>query len=186
MQRPEKYDMFKQPEMYFNVSDDQNSTLKNKNSSIKIEMLNKVCAQDALNGSGFRAPEMKGQLYLRAEGKKTWKKLHFILKTSGLYYCPKGKPITTSTKDLQCLITFEMNCVYFGLGWKKKFKSPTDFGFAIKNPEIQTKSPKHIKYLCADSEDELRLWVNGIRMAKYGRTLVDNFERFRTVDNSNG
>src|SRR6218665_323089 len=154
MPRPEKYDMFHRPEVYFLTSctEDPNSTLKFKD-AMRSELLSKLCGPDGTGSGQLRPPEIKGQLHLRTEGKKTWKKMHFVLKSSGLYYCAKGKPTNNSTKDLQCLITFEMNCVYFGLGWKKKYKAPTDFCFAIKNPEIQTKSPKQIKYLCADNLD---------------------------------
>ena len=123
-----------------------------------------------------KVPQIESWLFLRAEGKKTWKKYFFSLRPSGLYYCVKGKP--KSTADLLCLATFEMNCVYFGFGWRKKFKAPNDFGFAIKHPQLQVKSPKQIRYLCAESEEEFRLWITGIRMAKYGRKLLDNYRQF--------
>ena len=31
-----------------------------------------------------------------------------------------------------CLVQFEFVELYNGLGWKKKYHAPTDFGFALK------------------------------------------------------
>ena len=42
-------------------------------------------------------------------------------------------------KDLICLASFEGCSVYLGVGWRKKFKSPTDFGFALKPPQVSEK-----------------------------------------------
>ena len=39
----------------------------------------------------------------------------------------------------------------------------------------QAKNPKYIRYLCSDTELELNKWVTGIRLAKYGRTLYENY-----------
>ena len=68
-----------------------------------------------------------------------------------------------------------MNHVYGGVGWRKKHKAPTDFGFCIKHPKLQSKSSKFIKYLCADDERTLHRWMVGIRIAKSGRKLLDNY-----------
>ncbi len=65
--------------------------------------------------------------------------------------------------------------VYYGVKWQPKFKSPTRHCFAIKHPQIQAKNPKYIRYLCADTEAELNKWVVGARLAKYGRTLYENY-----------
>ena len=43
-------------------------------------------------GSGqARIPRVETMLYLKSEGKKAWKKYHFVLRASGIYYNPKGK-----------------------------------------------------------------------------------------------
>ena len=83
---------------------------------------------------GVGAPEVEGTLWLKAESKKSWKKFHFVLRTSGLYYAPKGKK---TSKDLVCLARFDVNQVYFGVKWQPKFKSPTRHCFAIKHPQVK-------------------------------------------------
>ena len=92
--------------------------------------------EEYFSSTGVGAPEMEGYIWLKSENKKSWKKFHFILRTSGLYYSPKGKK---TSKDLLCLCTFDVNQVYYGVGWKRKFKSPTDFCFGIKHPQIQAR-----------------------------------------------
>lgn len=90
---------------------------------------------------------------------------------------------------------FDVNQIYFGVKWQPKFKAPTRHCFAIKHPQIQAKNPKYIRYLCADNEVrvwkckkgtkswttvfllqvDLNKWVTGIRLAKHGRQLYENF-----------
>lgn len=62
------------------------------------------------------------------------------------------------------------------MGWKKKYKAPTDYCFAIKHPRLQEpKSTKYIKYLCAEDQQNLERWVTGIRLAKHGKQLMENY-----------
>ena len=166
IKRPEVFDIFNRPEMYL---------LGETSSQIGLEMDDRArieLVEEYFSSSGVGAPEVEGNLYLKAESKKSWKKFHFVLRTSGLYYAPKGKK---SSKDLVCLARFDVNQVYYGVKWQPKFKSPTRHCFAIKHPQIQAKNPKYIRYLCADTEQELNKWVTGIRVAKYGKQLYDNY-----------
>ena len=167
IERPEKFDLFIRPELY----------LLGSSSSQKGDLMEEHARQELLeeyfSSSGVGAPEgVEGFLWLKSESKKSWKKFFFVLRSSGLYYAPKGKK---SSKDLICLATFDVNQVYYGSNWKKKYKSPTDYCFAIKHPQIQAKSPKYTRYLCVESERELHQWVTAIRIAKNGKGLYDNY-----------
>merc|ERR1719481_1874555 len=163
---PEKFDLFSRPEIY----------LLSSSSSQKDDAMEEHSRQELLeeyfSSSGIGAPQVEGLMWLKADSKKSWKKFYFVLRTSGLYYAPKGKK---TSKDLVCLTTFDVNQVYYGVGWKAKYKAPTEFCFGIKHPQIQAKNPKYIKYLCVDTQKELHQWVTGIRIAKNGRNLFDNY-----------
>eukprot|EP00094_Tigriopus_californicus_P010786 TCALIF_10403-PA protein Name:"Similar to RAPH1 Ras-associated and pleckstrin homology domains-containing protein 1 (Homo sapiens)" AED:0.03 eAED:0.03 QI:98/0.75/0.6/1/0.5/0.8/5/1214/769 len=166
IKRPEVYDLFNRPELY--LLGDTSSQIGTK----MEERARSELIEEYFSSTGVGAPEVEGYLWLKAEGKKTWKKFYFVLRTSGLYYAPKGKK---TSKDLVCLARLDMNQVYFGVKWQPKFKSPSKHCLAIKHPQIQAKNPKYIRYLCADTEIELNKWVTGIRLAKYGKTIYANY-----------
>ncbi|XP_066948787.1 abnormal cell migration protein 10-like isoform X2 [Macrobrachium rosenbergii] len=168
LERPDKYDLFLRPEQYILIgsSSQKNSDLDDEGRNTLIE--------EFFSSTGVGVPEVEGPLFLKSEGKKVWKKYYFVLRASGLYYCPKGKS-SRSSKDLVCLTTLEVNQVYYGVGWKKKYKAPSDWCFAIKHPHLQAKSSKYIKYLCAEDPRTLAQWVMGIRIAKSGRRLLENY-----------
>lgn len=118
---------------------------------------------------------LEGPLYLKSESKKGWKRYHFVLRQSGLYYYPKEKEKVKSSKDLMCLAMFTSHNVYKGVGWKKKYKAPTDFSFALKCPKANIPG-KGMKMLCAEDSESLEKWIMCCRIAKFGKKLVDNFK----------
>ncbi|XP_010130198.1 PREDICTED: amyloid beta A4 precursor protein-binding family B member 1-interacting protein-like, partial [Buceros rhinoceros silvestris] len=124
-------------------------------------------------GTSVIVPELEGALFLKEDGKKSWKRRYFLLRASGIYYVPKGK--TKTSRDLACFIQFENMNVYYGSQHKVKYKAPTDHCFVLKHPQIQKES-QYIKYLCCDDQATLHRWVTGIRIAKYGKTLYDNYK----------
>ncbi|CAB4059448.1 RAPH1 [Lepeophtheirus salmonis] len=141
IERPEKFDVFFRPENYLLGSSSSQSGEQMEEHS-RQELL-----EEYFSSSGVGAPEVEGFIHLKAEGKKSWKKFYFVLRSSGLYYAPKGKK---NSKDLVCLSTFDVNQVYYGTGWRKK-------------------------YLCVETEKELHKWVTGIRIAKNGHQVYENF-----------
>nr|CAD7440010.1 unnamed protein product [Timema bartmani] len=166
LERTDKIRLFTHPENYLLSHTDRGTDFDDHARAILLE--------EFFSSTGVGVPEVEGLLYLKADSKKGWKKHHFILRASGLYYWPKDK--VKSSRDLVCLATFDVNQVYYGVGWKKKYKAPTDFCFAIKHPRLQQpKSTKYIKFLCAEDEATLQRWMVGIRLAKYGRQMMDNY-----------
>ena len=172
VERPDKYSLFSRPEDYL-LSVTSSEKDRHLDDDARSALLEEFFSGSG--GTGVGVPEIEGPLYLKAEGKKAWKRFYFVLRASGIYYCPKGKSSSKSSKDLVCLATFDVNQVYTAVSWRKKFKAPTDFGFAIKHPKLQSRSSKFIKYLCAEDEQTLARWIMGIRIAKHGRALMDNY-----------
>lgn len=122
---------------------------------------------------------MEGVLNLRTDSKKGWKRHHFVLRGSGLYYYPKEK--TRSPRDLVCLGLLNDCEVYKGFGWKKKYKAPSDYTFILHAAHelANSKTTKQLKILCADDGETLEKWILAIRIAKYGKQLWQSYKALR-------
>ncbi|XP_048488452.1 amyloid beta A4 precursor protein-binding family B member 1-interacting protein isoform X1 [Plutella xylostella] len=178
-ERPDKIAVFQTPERFLLAEDDRGFSSEHDDHSRQVileDFFGQSTGATSILPSiaGHSVPQIEGPLYLKSEAKKGWKKYHFVLRPSGLYYSPKDKAKTL--KELVCLATFETNEVYLGVNWRKKYKSPTDHCFAIKHPRLQQpKSVKFIKFLCADDAQVMERWVTAIRIAKHGRRLLENY-----------
>ncbi|XP_062335329.1 amyloid beta A4 precursor protein-binding family B member 1-interacting protein isoform X2 [Osmerus eperlanus] len=166
-EREDKYDVFKNPQNFYLWKKDKNTLKEMKERDKELLVEENFC------GTSVIVPDLEGVLYLREDGKKSWKQRLFLLRASGIYYVPKGKSKTS--RDLVCFVQFDNVNVYYGKEFKNKFKAPTDFCFVLKHPQIQ-KDSQYIKYLCCDDARTMTLWVTGIRIAKYGVTLLENYK----------
>ncbi|XP_051784763.1 amyloid beta A4 precursor protein-binding family B member 1-interacting protein [Erpetoichthys calabaricus] len=163
IERKDKYAVFKNPQnFYFGRKEKKEMKEKDKESLL----------EENFCGTSIIVPDLEGALYLKEDGKKSWKQRYFLLRASGIYYVPKGK--TKTSRDLACFVQFDNVNVHYGTDYKNKYKAPTDYCFVLKHPQIQKES-NYIKYLCCDDRWSLQLWVMGIRIAKYGKILYDNY-----------
>jgi len=165
LNRRDKNVMFRNPQNFLldEFSSSEATKLAEKSKDI---LLNEFFQKE-----NTRIPPVEGVLWLR-EGTKKWTKHFFALRASGIYYTPKGKQ---KSRDLSCLCQLEHNNAYLGVSFKKNFKSPTDYVFCLKHPKIQTMKSKHIICLCAEDNRTLYQWITGVRMAKYGYSLYDDY-----------
>ncbi|KAJ8272613.1 hypothetical protein GJAV_G00091290 [Gymnothorax javanicus] len=169
LEKKDKYAIFKNPQNYYLWKKDK-KFLKEMKEKEKEHIL-----EENFSRGSIIVPDLEGILYLKEDGKRSWKQKYFLLRASGIYFVPKGKTKTSS--DLVCFIQFENVNVYYATGaeYKNKHKVPTEFCFILKHPQIQ-KDSQYIKHLCCDDEWTLNLWVTGIRIAKYGEKMYENYK----------
>ncbi|XP_077583929.1 growth factor receptor-bound protein 14 isoform X1 [Stigmatopora nigra] len=158
-----KYEFFKKPSDFFpdhmvSISGESNGIVDHSQ-LVQIFLSSSTC------------PEIHGHLHSKEPSKKTWKKLYFILRRSGLYVSSKG-----TSKDpwhLQFITDFTDSNVYTLLSAKKTHGAPTDFGFCVKS--LKCTSSRDLKLLCADDEQTRMCWIAAVRLFKFGMQLYQNF-----------
>ena len=96
LSRPERYDLFRRPERYLAAG-----SLDQWDQQSRQTLLQEFFYSD----DEERCPEIEGPLWIKSEGKKTWKKFYFVLHGSGLYH--RGK----KSKDLVAVAAFQQNQV---------------------------------------------------------------------------
>nr|XP_014030202.1 unnamed protein product [Salmo salar] len=121
IERIEKYALFKNP---------QNYLLGRKETCEMAERNKEALLEECFCGSSVSVPEMEGVLWLKDDGKRSWKKRYFLLRASGIYYVPKGK--AKASRDLVCFLQLDHVNVYYGQDYRSKYKAPTDYCLALK------------------------------------------------------
>ncbi|XP_075385605.1 growth factor receptor-bound protein 14 isoform X2 [Tenrec ecaudatus] len=160
-----KYEFFKNP-MYF-FPEHMVSFATETNGEISPTQI----LQMFLSSSTY--PEIHGFLHAKEQGKKSWKKIYFLLRRSGLYFSTKGT--SKEPRHLQFFSEFGNSDIYVSLTGKKKHGAPTNCGFCFK--PTQAGGPRDLRMLCADEEHSRTCWLTAIRLLKYGMQLYQNYMR---------
>ncbi|XP_015259863.1 PREDICTED: growth factor receptor-bound protein 10-like [Cyprinodon variegatus] len=127
------------------------------------------------------SPQIQGFLYLKGLRKKSWKKVYFTLRRSGLYRSTKG--FEKDPRHLRFAADLDVSNVYTVVDGCKLYGAPTDFNFCIK-PTRNQGQVKDLKIICAETEHIRTLWMSAIRLFKYGERLRNNFQMSKLAPSS--
>ncbi|CAL1582460.1 unnamed protein product [Knipowitschia caucasica] len=116
-------------------------------------------------------PEIHGHLHAKEHSRKSWKKLYFVLRRSGLYVSNKGT--SKEPRHLQFIADFKDSDVYSVLSARKVHGAPTDYAFCVKSSKASC--VRELRLLCADDESTRTCWITAMRLLKYGMQLYQNF-----------
>lgn len=124
-----------------------------------------------------RLPAIKGYCQEREGSSKKWKKRFFLLRASGVYFSAKGE--SEAPADLQCFVKFDEvdACRWASKNSTKKDKAPTEFVLVFKpRARKQSIAAASLKSLACPDEAAFNMWTAGIRLAKFGTKLKENFD----------
>ncbi|XP_053727826.1 growth factor receptor-bound protein 7 isoform X1 [Synchiropus splendidus] len=156
-----KYEFFRKPTLFFpqNMISDRGDVEKEMTSSQLIQ-------------SGG-CPEIQGFLHVKEQSRKSWKKLYFFLRRSGLYCSTKGT--SKEPRHLQYVAELEDLNVYTVVNGRKLYGAPTDFSFCIK-PSRKPVRAQDLKIFSAENEQTRTCWTSAFRLFKHGKQLQCNYQ----------
>ncbi|XP_022070450.1 growth factor receptor-bound protein 7 [Acanthochromis polyacanthus] len=168
-----KYEFFRKPMLFFpeNMISDSADVSKGMTSSELIQNLLK---------SGT-CPEIQGFLHVKEPSRKTWKKVYFFLRRSGLYSSTKGS--SKEPRHLQYVADLDDLNVYTAVNGRKLYGAPADFTFCIK-PSRNPIRVQDLKILCAENEQTRTCWTSAFRLFKYGKQLQCNYHLSKSAPRS--
>eukprot|EP00118_Oscarella_pearsei_P017863 m.179732 g.179732 ORF g.179732 m.179732 type:complete len:704 (+) comp39229_c0_seq3:154-2265(+) len=174
MKKPNKYRLCTNPQVYM---PDSHPYAVDKPTKFSDEVVRNMIIKELFVAK--KLPEIEGQLHYMIGMKGKWKKHYFSLRKSGLYYSTKGK--STSILDVVRLMEWCDVDVYSGSMYKKKFKAPTNYCLSLLPTGHVEIAKKHVCHLCAKTKKDIMVWIHGIRLAKHGVQLYENFQRTQAL-----
>ncbi|XP_028825499.1 growth factor receptor-bound protein 7 [Denticeps clupeoides] len=158
-----KYEFFKKPMKFFPehmISDSADGT-KGMTSSELIQNLLQ---------SGT-CPEIQGFLHVRDPGRKTWKRVYFFLRRSGLYCSNKGS--SKEPRHLNYVADLADLNIYTVTNGRKLYNAPGEHTFCVKPSRGNA---RELKLLCAEGDESRTCWISAFRLFKYGKQLQCNYQ----------
>ncbi|XP_013787234.2 growth factor receptor-bound protein 14-like [Limulus polyphemus] len=138
-----------------------------------------VTIQNMLH-SGKNMPAVQSFLWFKEPTKNSWRKYFFRLEDNILRFFPvfdRKKP-----KQMYPLLDLQ-NCDIF-LPIEEKFHgAPTKFYFCLKPKRNLERSASVLRWFCCASEKVQQCWIVALRLAKFGKKLVDNYREVKSRNN---
>ncbi|XP_054622869.1 growth factor receptor-bound protein 7 isoform X2 [Dunckerocampus dactyliophorus] len=173
-----KYEFFRKPTLFFPTS------MISDSSDVSRGMTPSQLIQNLLQSG--TCPEIQGFLHIKEPNRKSWKRVYFFLRRSGLYCSTKGS--SKEPRHLQYVADLQDLNVYNVVNARKLYAAPSDFTFCIKPSKTPVRL-QDLKILCADNEQTRTCWTSAFRLFKYGKQLQCNYQRSkssrRSLDGTN-
>uniref|UniRef100_A0A8C4E0X1 Growth factor receptor bound protein 7 n=1 Tax=Dicentrarchus labrax TaxID=13489 RepID=A0A8C4E0X1_DICLA len=160
-----KYEFFRKPTLFFP------ECMISDSADVSKGMTSSELIQDLLKSG--TCPEIQGFLQVKESSRKSWKKVYFFLRRSGLYCSNKGS--SKEPRHLQYVADLEDLNVYTVVNGRKLYGAPLDFTFCIK-PSRNPVRTQDLRILCADNEQTRTCWTSAFRLFKYGKQLQCNYQ----------
>ncbi|KAM3843228.1 growth factor receptor-bound protein 7 [Diretmus argenteus] len=160
-----KYEFFRKPVLFFP------ECMISDSADVTKGMTPAKLIQNLLRSG--TCPEIQGFLHVREPNRKTWKRVYFFLRRSGLYCSTKGS--SKEPRHLQYVADLEDLNVYTVTNSRKLYGAPADFTFCIK-PSRNPIRAQDLKLLCAENEQTRTCWTSAFRLFKHGRQLQCNYQ----------
>uniref|UniRef100_A0A665VKB2 Growth factor receptor-bound protein 7-like n=1 Tax=Echeneis naucrates TaxID=173247 RepID=A0A665VKB2_ECHNA len=168
-----KYEFFRKPVLFFP------ETMISDSADVGKGMTSSQLIQNLLRSG--TCPEIQGFLHVKEPNRKTWKKVYFFLRRSGLYCSTKGS--SKEPRHLQYVAELEDLNVYTVVNSRKLYGAPADFTFCIK-PSKNPVRVQDLKILCAENEQTRTCWTSAFRLFKHGKQLQCNYQLSKSAPHS--
>ncbi|XP_076328047.1 growth factor receptor-bound protein 10-like isoform X1 [Tachypleus tridentatus] len=140
-------------------------------------VLTKMITVQNMLHSGKNMPAVQSFLWFKEPHKNSWRKYFFRLEDNVLRFSPvfdRKKP-----KQMYPLLDLQNSDIFLPMEGKCN-KAPTKFGFCLKPKRNLGRSATVLRWFCCASEKVQECWMVALRLAKFGKKLVENYREVKS------